>query len=66
MLSTVLMICYQQVIGLESGIPQGFILRPFLFNIYLKGLSFLTEFTDLFNFADDTTFYASNKKTRTR
>ena len=33
-------------------------LGPLLFNIYLNDLFFLSEFTDLCNFADDTTFYA--------
>ena len=43
---------------LSQGVPQGSVLGPLLFNIYLKDLSFLFEFTALCNFADDTTFYA--------
>ena len=34
------------------------VLVSLLFNIYLNNLFFLSEFTDLCNFADDTTFYA--------
>ena len=43
---------------LSQGVPQGSVLGLLLFNIYLNNLFFLSEFTDLSNFADDTTFYA--------
>ena len=43
---------------LLQGVPQGSVLGPILFNIYLNYLFYLTDLTSVFNFADDTTFYA--------
>ena len=43
--------------GLLQGIPQGSVLGAILFSIYLNDLFYLTEMTQVCNFADDTTFY---------
>ena len=43
---------------LLQGAPQGYVLGSLLFNIYINALFFLTECTDIGNFADDTTFSA--------
>ena len=46
---------------LTQGVPQGFILDPLLFSIYLNDLFYLVESTNICNFEDDTTFYACAK-----
>ena len=45
---------------LLCGVPQGSVLGPILFNIYLNDLFY--QLVDVCNFADDTTLYACDTK----
>ena len=43
-----------------TGVPQGSLLGPLLFNIYMNDLNYFIEGTSLRLYADDTTAYASD------
>ena len=49
---------FSSYLEILRGIPQGSILRPILFNLFINDLMFSIKETEICNFADDTTIYS--------
>ena len=45
-----------------KSVPQGSVLGPLLFNVFIDDLFFLVEETEICNYADDTTIYVCGHK----
>ena len=52
---------YSKWSKIRSGIPQGSILGPVLFNIFINDVFVIIEQSDICNFADDNTLYSCGK-----
>ena len=56
---------YNKWSEIKHGIPQGSILGPLLFNIFINELFFVIKKSDICSFADENTLYSCGENLKT-
>jgi hypothetical protein len=46
--------------NIQKGVPQGSILGPLLFNVFINDIFYFIKHCDLYNYADDNTLSSSH------
>ena len=49
---------FSSYLEILRNVPQGSVLGPILFNLFISNFMFSIKKTEVFNFADDTTIYS--------
>ena len=57
--------CFSEWAKISVGVPQGSILGPLIFNVFINDIFLFLQKCDLANYADDCTIYTSGKRVST-